>query len=50
MLEIKHLSYRVVGADGAVDILQDVSLTVEGEPIAEFRGTFRVIPSQRGAR
>ncbi|MGP5593365.1 hotdog fold thioesterase [Corynebacterium flavescens] len=34
------------GRNGVVD----VSLTVEGEPIAEFRGTFRVIPSQRGTR
>ena len=38
MLEIKHLSYRVEGADGAVDILQDVSLTVEDKKFIVVTG------------
>ncbi|HCG3159798.1 TPA: phenylacetic acid degradation protein PaaD, partial [Corynebacterium striatum] len=31
------------GRNGIVD----VELTVEGKPIAEFRGTFRVIPARK---
>ena len=38
MLEINHLSYRVEGADGAVDILQDVSLTVEDKKFIVVTG------------
>ena len=38
MLEIKHLSYRVEGADGAVDILQDVSVTVEDKKFIVVTG------------
>ena len=38
MLEINHLSYRVEGADGVVDILQDVSLTVEDKKFIVVTG------------
>ncbi len=38
MLEIKHLSYRVDGEDGGVDILRDVSLTVEDKKFVVVTG------------
>ncbi|MBQ6430311.1 MAG: ATP-binding cassette domain-containing protein [Oscillospiraceae bacterium] len=38
MLEIKRLSYRVDGEDGAVDILRDVSLTVEDKKFVVVTG------------
>ena len=38
MLEIKHLSYRVTGDAGEIDILRDVSLTVEDKKFIVVTG------------
>lgn len=38
MLEIKNLSYRVEGEDGPVDILKDISLTVEDKKFIVVTG------------
>lgn len=38
MLEIKNLSYRVNGEDGPVDILRDVSLTIEDKKFIVVTG------------
>lgn len=38
MLEIKNLSYRVEGEDGPVDILRDISLTVEDKKFIVVTG------------
>lgn len=38
MLELQHLSYRAEGKNGAVDILHDISLTVEDQKFVVITG------------
>ena len=38
MLEIKHLSYHVEGETGGIDILRDISLTVEDKKFVVVTG------------
>ena len=38
MLELQHLSYRAEGENGAVDILHDISLTVEDQKFVVITG------------